>query len=499
MRDTGTGIPQQELPRLFERFHRIEGARGRSFEGSGIGLALVQELVHLHGGDIRVDSVEGKGSTFTVTIPFGSAHLPSDRLRERPRDVQPSAVGSSFIDEVMSWLPADAGAAEQGDSGQDPEPSHPAPQAGGVARPRVLLADDNADMRSYVRRLLGPRYDCELTANGLEALTAARRRRPDLLLTDIMMPGLDGFGLIRQIRQDQGLRDVPIIVLSARAGEESSIEGLSLGADDYLVKPFSARELIARVDGALAIARIRHEVGEALRQSEARFRNMADNAPVMIWTTDATGHCTYLSRSWYEFTGQTAQTGLGFGWIEAVHPDDQARTRHEFESANERREPFLSEYRLRRSDGSYRWALDAAAPWFDEKADFVGYIGSVIDITDRKELEQAQRQLNQVLEQRVLEAIASREATEAQLRQAQKMETVGKLTGGVAHDFNNLLQVIGGNLQLLASDVAGNARAEQRRAERAGRRHPRRQAGEPAARLRPPAAAGPRRWSTSAA
>ena len=263
VRDTGTGVPSAELPRLFERFHRIEGARGRSFEGSGIGLALVKELVETHGGVIRADSHEGEGTTFYVTVPLGSAHLPTDQIRSHTGGFSGKALVQASLQEALSWLPdavlpmdviapvADEVLREAHD------PQH---------RSHILVVDDNADMRAYMSRLLSVRHECSVAEDGQMALDALRSRRPDLVLTDIMMPRLDGFGLIKAVRSDPELRDLPVIVISARAGEESSVEGLSAGADDYLVKPFSARELLARVDGALGMARVRREMGDALRE-----------------------------------------------------------------------------------------------------------------------------------------------------------------------------------------------------------------------------------------
>jgi PAS domain S-box-containing protein len=207
-----------------------------------------------------------------------------------------------------------------------------------------------------------------------------------------MMPRLDGFGLLRELRADPALGDVPVIMLSARAGEDRRIEGLDAGADDYLVKPFGARELFARVTAHLRMAGLRREAGEALRESESRFRLMADQAPVMIWVTERDGSCTYLGKSWYEFTGQTPGTALGFGWLDAVHPSDRQSVRDSFLTANAKCEPFRLEFRLRHRDGEYRWAIDAASPRFGENGAMLGYVGSVIDITDRKRDEEALRQ-----------------------------------------------------------------------------------------------------------
>jgi CheY-like chemotaxis protein len=257
VRDTGTGIPAGEVPRLFERFHRVAGARGRTFEGSGIGLALVQELVNLHGGTIRVESEEGRGSAFVVSLPFGTAHLPADRINAERPAVSSAVRAQAYVEEALRWLP---GGAAGPDEDQNLLPADDlgvgalaAPAAGGG---RVLLADDNADMRDYVRRLLlGQGYEVEAVGDGEAALAAARQEAPDLVLSDVMMPRLDGFGLLKALRAEDGLRDLPVILLSARAGEESRVAGVGAGADDYLTKPFSARELLARVGANLATTR----------------------------------------------------------------------------------------------------------------------------------------------------------------------------------------------------------------------------------------------------
>ncbi|MFZ0641445.1 MAG: response regulator [Candidatus Acidiferrales bacterium] len=280
VRDSGTGIPAEEIPRLFERFHRVKGARGRSYEGSGIGLALVQELVKLHGGSISVESKVNQGTVFTVTIPLGKNHLPADRIGG-PRTLASTGLhGDAYLQEALRWLTERQAVAEEVPVGSTllaadvPPPSFQECQE----RSRILLADDNADMREYVQRLLCERYEVAAVADGEAALQRAREQRPDLILSDIMMPKLDGFALLRAVRAEEDLKSIPMILLSARAGEESRVEGLDAGADDYLVKPFSARELLARVGSHLAMARIRREAAELERklrteaESEVRQR-----------------------------------------------------------------------------------------------------------------------------------------------------------------------------------------------------------------------------------
>ncbi|HEX4914011.1 MAG TPA: response regulator, partial [Vicinamibacterales bacterium] len=258
VQDTGAGIPEDELPRIFDRFHRVAGTPSRTFEGSGIGLALVRELVRMHDGDVRVVSVFGEGTTFTVTIPKRDAG--SAALATRPS----AAAAASFIDEASRW---------------DADTNRVAAPAGADGNTaRVLVVDDNPDMRAYLARLLGESWRVELTANGREAIESIALNRPDLIVTDVMMPELDGLELLRRIRANAATRLIPVIMLSARSGEESRIEGLAAGADDYVVKPFSANELVARVRTHLELSQLRHE---ATMQHE-RLRALIDLAPAAI-------------------------------------------------------------------------------------------------------------------------------------------------------------------------------------------------------------------------
>ncbi len=266
VRDTGVGIPQEEINRVFERFHRVLGAHARSHEGTGIGLALVQELARMHGGDARVESELGKGSTFTVTVRTGNAHLPAGQASAK--NLPSTAIGApAYVEEAMRWLPETDIGMDRSD-GVAAKSDLVIPE--GTEGARILLVDDNADMRDYMRRLLGERWHVETASDGVEGLAAAFRDPPDLVLADVMMPGLDGFGLLRELRADPRTRTVPLVMVSARAGEEARVEGLEAGADDYLIKPFSARELVARVGTQLAMGRLRARTEEALREADRR-------------------------------------------------------------------------------------------------------------------------------------------------------------------------------------------------------------------------------------
>ena len=272
VRDTGAGIPEDQRTRVFERFHRIAGTQARTYEGTGIGLALVQELIKLHGGQVRVESAVGEGSTFIVTIPLGSAHLPAERV-QATRSLASTGIGAeAYAEEAERWLPDDWRTA---DATMLPAPGSRAPSSTlepAATRDVIVVADDNADMRQYLRHLLSGRYEVHAAADGAQALAAARRVRPALLLADVMMPQLDGFDLLRAIRDDAAIAGMPIILLSARAGEESRVEGLQAGADDYLVKPFTARELLARVETHLKLANLRRDTAER----EERLRMEAE-------------------------------------------------------------------------------------------------------------------------------------------------------------------------------------------------------------------------------
>ncbi len=273
-------------------------------------MALVQELVHLHGGSIQVESQPGMGTTFTITIPLGMAHLPADHVHASQTQVSTTLGAAPFLEEAQRWLPADESTNTLEQDWLTPESSassilSPSPfttrEAGESPqrRARILLADDNADLRDYLTRLLSGRYEVEAVGDGAAALQAARRHPPDLVLSDVMMPELDGFGLLRALRADPRTRAVPVILLSARAGEEATIEGLQAGANDYLIKPFSAREVLARIASQLEIARLRQETTVRAGELEAVFEAMTAGIDIV----DARGIIHRMNQAGYQLAG----------------------------------------------------------------------------------------------------------------------------------------------------------------------------------------------------
>ncbi|MFO1500224.1 MAG: response regulator [Verrucomicrobiota bacterium] len=287
--DTGIGIAPDQLTRIFDRFHRVPNARGRTHEGTGIGLALVQELARLHGGQTKAESVVDQGSIFTVSIKAGVAHLPKERISPGRKLASPSTAPSAYVEEALRWLP-DSSPDVLGKSNSAAEPK--APGSSGMARAerakaRILLADDNADMREYVQRLLIQQgYEVTAVADGEAALLAARARPPNLVLSDVMLPNLDGIELVKALRGDRDLKVIPVVLLSARAGEEARVQGLKHGADDYLIKPFSHRDLLARLESHLELAQVRQTAADSERRERERIEFLTDAAQIGVWFCD---------------------------------------------------------------------------------------------------------------------------------------------------------------------------------------------------------------------
>lgn len=466
VRDTGVGIPPEEIPHLFDRFHRVPSTRSRTHEGTGIGLALVCELVKLHSGSMRVVSTLGKGSTFFVNVPLGQAHLASEQVGGE-RTMASTATGANpFVQEALRWLPdSEVSSYEELPLERELLPVPCPPGSVGSDRRRVLVADDNADMRQYLSRLLAERYDVEAVADGKLALEAVQKQAPDLVVSDIMMPNLDGFGVLQALRSNSETKTIPVILLSARAGEESRVEGIDAGADDYLVKPFSARELLARVQTHLELARVREESNELLRKNEQRLRAFVSASADVVFR---------MSPDWSEMyyldgKGFIADTKKASSiWLEDyIPPDDQERVSSVIKQAIQTKSVFQLEHRIFRADGSLGWTSSRAIPLLDEQGEIEEWFGAASDITARKLMEEELREAQSKLELRVRQRTEELERVQEDLR-----DLSGKLLllqdderRRIARDLHDsagqLLAVLGMNLDQLEDESKNNALAQK--------------------------------------
>ena len=391
VRDSGSGIAEKDLPHLFERFYRVQGVQSRSFEGSGIGLALVQELVKLHGGSVQVESEVGRGSAFTVTIPLGKDHLPAGRIHAARAIASTGLRGDAYVQEALRWIPSDLNVRDSAVSRAAAQSSSP----DSTYAAHILLADDNADMRDYVCHVLREHYQVTAVCDGESALQSARQRRPDLIVTDIMMPQLDGIGLLQAVRQDESLKSVPVILLSARAGEESRIEGFDAGADDYLIKPFSARELLARVRSQLAMSGIRAQATETerrLRLDAELLASIVASSDDAIVSKNLDGVITSWNRSAERIFGYTAQEAIGQHITLIIPPE-----RHDEEAdiiARLRRGERVDHFQTvrRRKDGTLLDVSLTISPVRDAMGRVVGASKVARDITAQVRTEQILRQ-----------------------------------------------------------------------------------------------------------
>ncbi|GIE97564.1 SpoIIE family protein phosphatase [Paractinoplanes rishiriensis] len=370
--DTGIGVPADEMSRLFERFHRIENAKSRSNEGSGIGLALVKELVELHGGDITADSTVGAGTAFRIRLPFGAEHLPADALASAGSTFAVTDTAAPYVQEALRWLPSDAGA--------EPEPRLVTGDAPATSRPgRLLVADDNADMRDYLVRLLrSAGHRVAAVGDGQAALEAARVQDPDLIISDVMMPRLDGLQLVGALRADPRTASTPVLLLSARAGQEASIEGLEAGADDYLVKPFSSAELLARVRANVELAR--------LRNHHARWRTaLVDSLQEAFFVCDEDGAIIEINSTFTDILGFGPE-GLPYAPVHPWWPDrdtDPAGYRQVEVAFAQLIEQSSGSYTIpvRHRDGRRIWAAAAFSQVEDPDTGRRVIVGTFRDVT----------------------------------------------------------------------------------------------------------------------
>ncbi len=399
--DTGVGIPHDELPRLFERFHRVKNARSRTVEGTGIGLALVRELVHMHGGEVHVTSTPGKGTAFTVTVPGGYAHLPAEHCSAASEQASASELAHAHAREALSWLGGEDRA--EGVAGLPP------PVSGDPSLAAVMVVDDNEDMRRHLARLLRPLFAVSVYPDGQAALEAALRERPDVVLTDVMMPRLDGFGLLAALREDPRTSTVPVIMLSARAGEEASAEGRAASADDYLVKPFSAKQLLARVSGTLALSRLRFETEQRLEQAGRAEHKRAERATAQLAaivesSEDAIigmtlgGQITSWNRGAQRIYGYSAAEALGRHISMLLPAEREAGQVEQLARVGAGERVAHVESAHRRSDGQLVDVSVSLSPILDQDRRVIGASSVARDVTERRRAERELERLAQAAE-----------------------------------------------------------------------------------------------------
>ncbi len=456
VRDTGTGIPAQDLPHLFEHFHRIQGAQARTLEGSGIGLALVQELVKLHGGTVRVSSVVGEGTTFTVAIPTGSSHLRSQPTSATNNLQPPIIKAADYVEEAWRWLPANG--RENNVVGEEETYKYHLDVNSSFVR--ILFVDDDADMRNYIKRLLSPAYEVEAVADGEAALIAVRERMPDLVLTDVIMPKLNGLELLQALRAEPDTKKLPIILLSARAEEESRIEALEAGADDYLIKPFSARELLARVRANLEMSHVRQVASKRIEVERAFLEAVLQQMPAGVMIAEAPLGRLILSNEQAEKIFRHPILSVanfeGYDQYKGFYPDGRPYEVNDLPliRAVLKKEVVVGEeidYQC--GDGVRRIVSTNAAPICDRSGKIIAGVVTFEDITERKEAEIALQQVNANLESLVTERTA-------QLQQTLDFEaTLNRLTDKVRDslDEHQIIQTAVQELALVLGIICCDA------------------------------------------
>ncbi len=393
VKDTGAGIPENELSNMFKRFHRVQNVTGRTFEGTGIGLSLTKEFVQLHGGTISVESRLNVGSTFTVAIPIGKEHLPLSQIKNDEKEFT-DTISDLYTNEAATLIENSFAANESGNTNYTAQEK---------SLPLILIVDDNRDMQQHLEKLLSSKFNTLTAGNGLDALNKIKEAKPELVISDVMMPVMDGMQLLKAIKNNKETEQIPVILLTARAGEESRIEGWETGADDYLVKPFSSKELIARASAQISLNKKR-------TSAEQHMHNLFMQAPSAIQILSGPHFVLELMNE-AALSIMNNATGIQKNWklqdvigkkIEELIPE--TRTNGLIELLNnvyKTGEPFIAqEYPLiYNADGKTikRYAKFAYVPLYGDTGNIMGIMVTGDDITAiveaRQKIEASEKQL----------------------------------------------------------------------------------------------------------
>ncbi|GAA5867640.1 hypothetical protein JCM3774_001541 [Rhodotorula dairenensis] len=464
VKDTGVGIKEDDLSKIWDRFHRSDSS-ARSFEGTGIGLSLVLELVRAMGGTIAVESEYQKGSTFTIKLPRGKEHLAPEVIEEQAYEAMalpPRAAQTlSIINDATSWrtqpnVDANKGplAVARAEAVKDRQtlarrPSDPddMPSVFNLEKASTvcLIVDDNAQLRAFIGEILAKTFTVVEAANGQEALEYALEHPVSIVLTDLAMPVMNGRELLAALRNDPRTSLIPVIFLSAQAGAEARVDALLLGADDYVTKPFQARELLARTNTHLQIGKMRTELERrvtertaALIESETKYRQLADQhqtlalvSPVGIFQTDSKGHIIFANPRYYDISGHPQDVSHD-EWEADVYPEDRPKLKQLWAEAIETWKPdrgvITCEYRYQHRGNWVQMEIRS----FDK-----GYIGSITDISHQKEVEASHVK---VVEQRADDAEENRRQTEMFLDMS-------------SHELRNPLSGVWQNAEVVAASL----------------------------------------------
>ncbi len=433
VQDDGPGVPPTLRQAVFERFRQVEGGAERRFGGTGLGLAIVKEFVELHGGNVEAAETPERGALFTVTLPLAAPQ--GTEIQATPGHLD-ELLDRQALDELRT--PRDAGGVA-------------APSAGDA--PLIMVVEDNPDMNAFVAEALGPRYRVVTAFDGQEGLSKALALRPDLILSDVMMPRMSGDQMVQELRRHPEMENVPIVMLTAKADDSLAVKLLQQGAQDYLHKPFSVEELLARVGGLVTE---RRQAARRLSESEARWQFALEGSDQGVWDWNVPEGTMFFSTRWKTMLGYAEDDiteSLG-GWSGRVHPDDLPAVLEDVRRNLHGETAFYqNEHRVLRKDGSYCWVLDRGK-MIERTPDGQPrrMIGTYTDISARKAAEQALRdsqaqllRLNEELEQRVTERTAQLQAANQELE---------AFTYSVSHDLRAPLRGIDGFSKALLEDCA---------------------------------------------